>query len=113
VLREGRPSAGEYVAGWIKRGPSGVVGTNKHDARETVASLLADAVEGRLVARGPVGDLVDELVARGADPVLLEDWQAIDAAEVALGATRGRARTTLHEWEALIAAARNAAAAPR
>ena len=113
VLREGRASAGEYVAGWIKRGPSGVVGTNKHDARETVAALLADAVEGRLVARGPVGDLVDELVARGADPVLLENWQAIDAAEAALGATRGRARTTLHEWEALIAAARDASTAPR
>ena len=53
VLRDGRPSPGEYVAGWIKRGPSGVVGTNKHDARETVAALLADAAEGRLVPRGP------------------------------------------------------------
>jgi ferredoxin--NADP+ reductase len=96
------------VAGWIKRGPSGVVGTNKHDARETVASLLADAVEGRLVAGGPVGDLVDELKARGADPVLLDDWRAIDAAEVALGATHGRARTTLHERESLMAAVRAA-----
>ena len=52
---------GEYVAGWIKRGPSGVVGTNKHDARETVASLLADVAEGRLRTGGPVGDLVQEL----------------------------------------------------
>jgi ferredoxin--NADP+ reductase len=113
VLRDGQPSAGEYVAGWIKRGPSGVVGTNKHDARETVAALLADAAEGRLVARGPVGDLVDELVARGAEPVLLDDWHAIDAAEVALGATRGRARTTLHEWETLMSAVRDASAARR
>ena len=113
VLRDGQPSAGEYVAGWIKRGPSGVVGTNKHDARETVASLLADAAEGRLVPRGPVGDLVEELVARGAEPVLLDDWHAIDAAEIALGATHGRARTTLHERETLMAAVRDAAAAPR
>ena len=97
VLRDGQHSAGEYVAGWIKRGPSGVVGTNKHDARETVASLLADAVEGRLVPHGPVGDLVEALVARGAEPVLLDDWHAIDAAEIALGATYGRARTTLHD----------------
>jgi ferredoxin--NADP+ reductase len=113
VLRDGRPSPGEYVAGWIKRGPTGVVGTNKHDARETVAALLADALEGRLVPRGPVDDLVDELVARGAEPVLLEDWRAIDAAEVALGATHGRARTTLHEWDSLMAAVRAAAAASR
>ncbi|WP_233496197.1 FAD-dependent oxidoreductase [Geodermatophilus sp. TF02-6] len=111
VLREGRPAPGEYVAGWIKRGPTGVVGTNKHDARETVAALLADVAAG--VVRpggGGVDDLVSGLRAHGADPVLLEDWRAIDAAEVALGATRGRARTTLHEWDALLAAVREAAA---
>jgi ferredoxin--NADP+ reductase len=110
VLRGGRPSPGEYVAGWIKRGPTGVVGTNKHDARETVAALLADALEGRLVPRGPVGDLVDTLVARDVEPVLLDDWRAIDAAETALGAASGRERTTLHEREALMAAVRAAAA---
>jgi ferredoxin--NADP+ reductase len=108
VLRDGAPSPGEYVAGWIKRGPSGVVGTNKHDARETVAALLSDAGDGTLATSGPVGDLVAELVARGAEPVLIDDWRAIDAAEVALGATRGRARTTLHEREALLAAVRAA-----
>jgi NADPH-dependent glutamate synthase beta subunit-like oxidoreductase len=113
VLRDGQLSPGEYVAGWIKRGPSGVVGTNKHDARETVTALLADAAEGRLTAHGPVGDLVEELVARGAEPVLLEDWRAIDAAEVALGVTHGRARTTLHEWDSLLAAVRAAAAGSR
>jgi ferredoxin--NADP+ reductase len=111
VLRDGQVSRGEYVAGWIKRGPSGVVGHNKHDARETVAALLADAADGVLAASGPVGDLVDELVARGAEPVLLDDWRAIDVAETALGATRGRARTTLHERESLMAAVRAAAAA--
>jgi NADPH-dependent glutamate synthase beta subunit-like oxidoreductase len=113
VLRDGQPSPGEYVAGWIKRGPSGVVGHNKHDARETVAALLADAADGVLRAAGPVDDLVAELVARGAEPVLLDDWRAIDAAETALGATRGRARTTLHERESLMAAVRAAAAATR
>jgi NADPH-dependent glutamate synthase beta subunit-like oxidoreductase len=113
VLRDGRLSPGEYVAGWIKRGPSGVVGTNKHDARETVAALLEDAADGGLRTAGPVGDLVQELVARGAEPVLLDDWRAIDAAEVALGATHGRARTTLHERGTLLAAVRAAAARPR
>jgi ferredoxin/flavodoxin---NADP+ reductase len=107
VLRDGAVSGGEYVAGWIKRGPTGVVGTNKHDARETVAALLDDVASGALrpVARH------DDWVERLAHPVLLTDWQAIDAAEVALGATRGRARTTIHEREALLAAVRSAAAA--
>ncbi|MGZ4505815.1 MAG: FAD-dependent oxidoreductase [Blastococcus sp.] len=113
VLRDGRPSPGEYAAGWIKRGPSGVVGTNKHDARETVAALLADAADGTLRVEGPVDDLVDTLVARGAEPVLLDDWRAIDAAEVALGQAFGRARTTLHERESLLAAVRAATAHPR
>ncbi|MEX5718641.1 FAD-dependent oxidoreductase [Geodermatophilus maliterrae] len=109
VLRDGTPSVGEYVAGWIKRGPTGVVGTNKHDARETVAALLADAEAGVIGPHGDRDDLVHTLQTRGAEPVLLEDWRAIDAAEVALGATRGRARTTLHEREALLAAVRAAA----
>jgi NADPH-dependent glutamate synthase beta subunit-like oxidoreductase len=113
VLRDGRRSPGEYVAGWIKRGPTGVVGTNKHDARETVASLLADAADGTLAVHGSRNDLVEALQARGAEPVLLDDWRAIDAAEVALGATYGRARTTLHEREALLDAVRKAAARAR
>jgi ferredoxin--NADP+ reductase len=107
VLRDGAVSPGEYVAGWIKRGPTGVVGTNKHDARETVASLLADVADGVLRPGSPAGDWVDQVPS----PVLLADWRAIDAAEVALGATRGRARTTLHERESLLAAVRAAAAA--
>src|SRR3954452_17504784 len=45
VLRDGAPVPGEYVAGWIKRGPTGVIGTNKHDAHETVAALLEDGLE--------------------------------------------------------------------
>ncbi len=110
VLRDGHPSPGEYVAGWIKRGPTGVVGHNKHDARETIAGLLADAADGTLLVRGPVDDLVATLQARGAEPLLLENWRAIDAAEQSLGATRGRARTTMHERESLLAAARAAAA---
>ena len=107
VLRDGVPSPGEYVAGWIKRGPTGVVGTNKHDARETVASLLADASSGAL-RPGPVdGDWTDRVPHR----VLLADWRAIDAAEIALGAVRGRARTTIHDRAELLAAVRAAAAA--
>lgn len=109
VLRDGRPSAGEYVAGWIKRGPTGVVGTNKHDAKETVASLLDDAAAGALAPCRQPEDLLAVLTRQGLHPVLLEDWRAIDAAEEALGATHGRDRTTLHDRDTLLAAARLAA----
>jgi ferredoxin--NADP+ reductase len=108
VLRDGAPSAGEYVAGWIKRGPTGVVGTNKHDARETVSTLLGDVEAGVIGPHGDPDDLVRTLRARGADPVLLPNWKAIDAAEVALGATRGRDRTTMHDRADLLEAARAA-----
>lgn len=111
VLRGGVVSTGEYVSGWIKRGPTGVVGTTKRDARETVGSLLEDASSGALATGGPRDDLVQTLVSRGVEPVLLTDWRAIDAAEVALGATRGRARTTLHDRQVLLAAVRSAVAA--
>jgi ferredoxin/flavodoxin---NADP+ reductase len=106
VLRDGAVSPGEYVAGWIKRGPTGVVGTNKHDARETVAALLADAASGALRPGPADGDWTDRVPHR----VLLPDWQAIDAAEIALGARSGRARTTIHDRAGLLAAVREAAA---
>jgi ferredoxin--NADP+ reductase len=109
VWRDGAPSPGEYVAGWIKRGPTGVVGTNKADARETVATLLADVAVGAVRAAGPADDLVNTLAARGVDAILLSHWRQIDAAEQALGISRGRARTTIHDRGDLLAAARAAA----
>ncbi|HET7900227.1 MAG TPA: FAD-dependent oxidoreductase [Candidatus Nanopelagicales bacterium] len=99
----GTPVAGLYVAGWIKRGPTGIIGTNKKDAGATVASLLAD-LEG---ADATGGDgIVTLLAQRGVVPVDLDGWSRIDAAEKALGTTRGRARTTIHERDALVTAAR-------
>ncbi len=98
----GSTVAGLYVAGWIKRGPTGIIGTNKKDAGATVASLLAD-LEG---SEGKGGDGVAALLAqRGVQVVDLEGWQRIDAAERALGSSRGRARTTIHERDALTDAA--------
>jgi ferredoxin--NADP+ reductase len=102
VDEAGTPIPGLYVAGWIKRGPTGIIGTNKKDAAATVASLLAD-LDGRPAAGAGIGDL---LAGRGVQVVDLEGWRAIDAAERALGAERGRDRTTLHERETLVAAAR-------
>jgi ferredoxin--NADP+ reductase len=94
---------GLYVAGWIKRGPTGIIGTNKKDATATVASLLADLESAEPVGGDGCREL---LVARGCAAVTHEGWTAIDAAERALGATRGRDRTTIHEREALVEASR-------
>jgi ferredoxin/flavodoxin---NADP+ reductase len=101
----GRVEPGLYVAGWIKRGPSGVIGTNKKDATETIELLLEDAREGRL-AGGSGEDVLDLLAARGADPVLYAGWEAIDAAEKAAGEPHGRPRVKLCSWDDLLAAAR-------
>ncbi|HTW20853.1 MAG TPA: FAD-dependent oxidoreductase [Mycobacteriales bacterium] len=94
---------GEYAAGWIKRGATGVIGTNRSDATATVRVILgdADALRARDVAPGTALGLA---VTRGAHPVGLDGWAAIDAAEVALGAERGSARIKLSRWEKLLAA---------
>jgi ferredoxin/flavodoxin---NADP+ reductase len=90
-----------FVAGWIKRGPSGVIGTNKKDASETVDTLLADArAEGLGGGRG--GDLEPLLAARGVAHVDVEGWRAIDAVERAAGEPLGRPRVKLRSWEALL-----------
>ena len=89
-----------YVAGWIKRGPSGVIGTNKKDATETVELLLEDARAGLLMAEG--GDLEQVLAERGAAFVEYGGWQAIDAAERAAGEPLGRPRVKLRTWDELL-----------
>jgi len=93
----GAPLPGVYVAGWIKRGASGVIGTNKADAMETVEGLVEDLAAGRLAPTGTPDDLspaaVDALLAaRGAEPFDAEDWFALDAFEVAAGEAAGRPR---------------------
>ena len=103
VLRDdGR--AGEYVVGWIKRGPTGVIGTNKGDAKETVATLLAD------LEATPPGDhkadgITELLDRRGVTVVTWQGWEAIDAAEQALGAAVGRNRVKIADRDELLAAA--------
>ncbi|MEH0628209.1 FAD-dependent oxidoreductase [Streptomyces stelliscabiei] len=104
VLRDGRPSPGEYVAGWIKRGPTGVIGTNRPCAKETATSLLQDAPE--LAARRVPDDPVAALRAEGCEPVEWWGWEAIERAEAALGASLGRGVVKLPDWESLMTAAR-------
>ena len=105
VIRDGEFSPDEYVTGWIKRGPTGVIGTNKSDAVETVASLLADLRDGAVQAHGRAGKLDRLLAERGIRPLGMPEWHRIDAAEIELGAKHGRLRTTLAHRKELLAAA--------
>lgn len=99
---------GEYVAGWIKRGPSGVIGTNKRDAQETVEHLLEDLAEGRLpTPPSPDPDALLALVnERNPDVVSYAGWQAIDAVEKAAGEALGRPRVKLTRVADMLDAAR-------
>ncbi|MCX5180877.1 FAD-dependent oxidoreductase [Streptomyces virginiae] len=103
VLRAGRASVGEYVAGWIKRGPTGVIGTNRPCAKETVSALLQDA--GALVRRDLPGDPLDALRAAGLRPVRWLGWLAIEAAEADLGRSLGRRSVKIPDWPGLLGAA--------
>ena len=110
----GAPLPREYVAGWLKRGPTGVIGTNKSDAADTVRSLLADCAPGR----SPDGNghappeleyLAGVLSARGVLPVSYDDWLRVERAEMELATALGRgARVKLASREEIEAACRPA-----
>jgi ferredoxin--NADP+ reductase len=104
VLRDGLVAPGEYVAGWIKRGPTGVIGTNRPCAKETVTSLLEDAPV--LVRREVPDDPLAVLRTEGLRPVEWTGWQAIERAEAELGASLGRGVVKLPDWQSLMRAAR-------
>ncbi|MGH7749443.1 MAG: NADP oxidoreductase, partial [Candidatus Dormibacteria bacterium] len=108
VQRDGSVAVGEYVVGWIKRGPTGVIGTNKGDAKETVEVLLDDlATLPRAPQRDPSA-ITTMLAARGVGLVTWAGWEAIDAAEHALGAAAGRKRIKIADRAALLSAAAEA-----
>ena len=93
----GEPVPGLYATGWIKRGPVGLIGSTKSDAKETVESLVED-----LVPNG-AGQRVDDLLTRR--PVGWAEWLRVDAAELAAGAARGRERTKFGTRDQILAAA--------
>ncbi len=106
VLRNGTPLPGLYVAGWIKRGPTGVIGTNRPCAKETALSLLADAPT--LTERATAEDPMAALTRAGAQPVPWPGWLAIEAAEAEWGHGLGRGTVKLPDWQGLLAAAHSA-----
>jgi ferredoxin/flavodoxin---NADP+ reductase len=100
----GAPRAGEYAVGWIKRGPTGVIGTNKKDARETVDAILADlAAEALPIPATPDGGAIEELLRlRRPDLVTYEGWSEIDRHERNLGEPHGRPRIKLTRIEHML-----------
>jgi ferredoxin--NADP+ reductase len=109
----GDPVPGQYATGWIKRGPSGVIGTNKKDSNETVEALFADLEVGRLPEPAMAADrsaIVELLAERQPDAVSYQGWEAIDRAERELGEPRGRPRIKFCTIEEMLEASRAGAA---
>ena len=100
----GRVEPGVYVTGWIKRGPSGVIGTNKKDATETVEVLLEDLSDGPRKDR-PADEIEALLAERGTRFVMYPGWTSIDEVERAAGEKLGRPRLKLVTWDDLLEAA--------
>jgi ferredoxin--NADP+ reductase len=100
---DGEPLPGVYAVGWIKRGPTGILGTNKRDAQETVSCLAEDLP----ALPAPPRDGIDDLLAeRGVDVVTADGWHAIDAHERDRGRSTERPRVKLASRDELLAAAR-------
>jgi ferredoxin--NADP+ reductase len=102
----GEQVAGEYVVGWIKRGPSGVIGTNKKDAQETVDAIFAD-----MAAQNGAGHRPEAPDARAVEELLRErqpqlvsyaGWEAIDRVERARGESAGRPRVKVTSIEEML-----------
>jgi ferredoxin--NADP+ reductase len=104
---DGTPRTGEYAVGWIKRGPSGVIGTNKKCAADTIGRLLDDLARGRL--NDPPAAGVDAIEAwlrtRVSGLVMWRGWEAIDAHERHVGASAGRPRVKLVRVPEMLAVA--------
>ena len=100
------PMPGVYVSGWIKRGPTGIIGTNKRDAAETVEAMLEDLALGTLPSPAHPQPATVESFVRQRQPAVVTyaDWQRIDELETALGEPQGRPRVKFTSTEEILAA---------
>jgi ferredoxin--NADP+ reductase len=101
-----RPVTGEYVAGWIKRGPTGVIGTNKPDAAETVLCMLEDLARGEILRPSRPHATAAEAMIRQRQPnyVSYADWRRLDELEAARGRASGRPRIKFTRVEEMLTA---------
>ena len=98
---------GVYVTGWIKRGPVGLIGNTKSDAKETTDMLIADALAGRLTPRTAAKDITEYLEAQGIPYTTWDGWHKLDAHERSLGSAEGRERKKVVEWDEMVAHSRS------
>ena len=98
---------GVYVTGWIKRGPVGLIGNTKSDAKETTDMLIADALAGRLTPRTATEDITEYLEAQGIPYTTWDGWHKLDAHERSLGSAEGRERKKVVEWDEMVAHSRS------
>ncbi|MGH2452947.1 MAG: FAD-dependent oxidoreductase [bacterium] len=101
-----QPVAGLYAAGWIKRGPTGVIGTNKPDAAETVQQMLADAAAAKTFTPNEATAAAAEALLRERQPQLItfKNWQRLNELEVERGRAAGRPRVKFTKVEEMLAA---------
>jgi len=101
-----QPIVGEYTAGWIKRGPTGVIGTNKPDAAETVACMMEDLAEGRTLSPAEPSATAAESLVRRRQPKYFSyrDWLRLNEIELQRGRESGRPRVKLVRVEDMLAA---------
>jgi len=101
----GQAEIGEYAAGWVKRGATGVIGTNRSDADHTVEVIVGD-LEKLLAREVTPGSALDLVKSRVSQLVTIEGWAGIDAQEITLGEKRGSgARVKVHTWQSMLEAA--------
>jgi ferredoxin--NADP+ reductase len=108
---DGEPMPGLYVVGWAKRGPTGLIGTNKGDSQATVDRMLEDLPSIEPAADS--GDVAALLEHRRVRFVTFDDWKLLDAVETERGAARGRVREKIVEPEAMLDVIREARAGQR
>ncbi len=103
----GEQVPGQYAVGWIKRGPSGVIGTNKKDAHETVNHLFEDLDAGHMPEAASSAQEIVELIAeRQPHAVSFAGWEAIDRAETERGEPHGRPRVKFHRIDEMVEVSR-------
>ena len=83
VTVDGEVQTGLYTSGWIKRGPSGVIGTNKVDSKETILNVVEDAANLTVAPNRSSAALREQLISEGKRPINFAEWKKIDDAEVA------------------------------
>ncbi|NND72770.1 MAG: FAD-dependent oxidoreductase [Rhodothermales bacterium] len=103
---EGSPVTGLYAAGWIKRGPSGVIGTNKADAVESAQAMLEDAAAGVTLSPSVTDGVETEGIIRTRvpDSFSWSDWRIVDEKECARGAEQDRPRVKFTSYDTLVKA---------